>query len=264
MDNQVKQRVIGAVVLVALAVIFVPMLLEKPDSDLGPVGSNLPEQPDQAVQDRIEPLTLPEPPAESEPAMVVLDQAPDAAATAPAAAPGDTAAQAVQGAAPTIPAPTAEAPVVGEQPLPAPVTTAPLVTVPATAPVTAAPPAAAAPVPPPAATPTPAPAAPPAAAPAPVAPAQQVVPSAQPETAPKPLSGWVVQLASLSSKDNALALRERLRGLGYTAFVEEIKSAQGVLYRVRVGPELERANAESLRNRLEQQVQIKGIVTRYP
>jgi cell division septation protein DedD len=33
---------------------------------------------------------------------------------------------------------------------------------------------------------------------------------------------------------------------------------------VRVGPELERANAEKLRDRLDQQVQLKGIVTRYP
>lgn len=249
MDNQVKQRVIGAVVLVALAVIFVPMLLEKPDSDLDPVGSNLPEQPDMAVQDRIEPLTLPEPPPENEPAQVVLDQAPDMTA-APAA--GDAGMPPAEGAAPatTAPAPAAEAPAAVAQALPAPVTAAPPAAPaqpPATTPAQAVPPAAA----------------PPAAAPAPVTPAAPA-PSAQTETAAKPLSGWVVQLASLASKNNALALRERLRGLGYTAFVEEIKTAQGVLYRVRVGPELERVSADNLRNRLEQQVQIKGIVTRYP
>lgn len=254
MDNQVKQRVIGAVVLVALAVIFVPMLLEKPDSDLGPVGSNLPEQPDQVVQDRIEPLTLPEPPAEEEPAQLVLDQGPAGEANAPV----DAAAQPAQGAAPA-PAPAAEATTPVVPVLPAPVTTAPI----APAPATTAP---AAPAQPPVAETTPAApvqqAAPTPAAPAttPAAPA----PSAQTDTAAKPLSGWVVQLASLASKDNALALRERLRGLGYTAFVEETTTAQGVLYRVRVGPELERANAETLRNRLEQQVQIKGIVARYP
>ena len=268
MDNQVKQRVIGAVVLVALAVIFVPMLLEKPDSDLGPVGSNLPEQPDQTVQDRIEPLTLPEPPAEEEPAQMVLDQAP---AGAPATPAPDAATAQPQGAVPA-PAPTAEAPAPVEPALPAPVTTAPI----APAPSTATPPAVSAPAAPaaaqpPAAAPAPAApvqqAAPAAAAPAPAAPATtpaKPVPSAQTDNAAKPLSGWVVQLASLASKDNALALRERLRGLGYTAFVEEITTAQGVLYRVRVGPELERGNAETLRNRLEQQVQIKGIVARYP
>ncbi len=109
---------------------------------------------------------------------------------------------------------------------------------------------------------TPTPAAP---APAATATAPAPAPVAKPAPAPaKVLSGWVVQLASLASKSNAMALQEKLRGLGYTAFVEEIKMPQGVLYRVRVGPELERSNAENVRNRLEQQVQIKGIVTRYP
>lgn len=262
MDNQVKQRVIGAVVLVALAVIFVPMLLEKPDSDLGPVGSNLPEQPDQAVHDRIEPLTLPEPPAEDEPAQVVIDQAPEGVPGTPMMEAGpDTGAPAGGSTTPAVPAPTEEAAAPAEQSLPAPVTIQPPAS-PAAPATPATPPVAQPPVDqPPAA--APAPAAPSTATPPPVTPARPV-PSAQPETAPKPLSGWVVQLASLASKDNAMVLRERLRGHGYTAFVEEIKTPQGVLYRVRVGPELERANAETLRNRLEQQVQIKGIVTRYP
>lgn len=251
MDNQVKQRVIGAVVLVALAVIFVPMLLEKPEGELGPVGSNLPEQPEQGVQDRIEPLTLPEPPAEEEPAQLVIDPAPAGSATA---VPPDAAAPVTPPAdAPADAAPAAEA-------------TAPAVTAPAPADAATPAPSAAAPaVPAPAPQPAPVqPAAPAAAAQPPAVTPARPAPAAQSDSASKPLSGWVVQLASLASKDNALALRERLRGLGYTAFVEEVKAAQGTLYRVRVGPELERANADNLRSRLEQQVQIKGIVTRYP
>ena len=237
MDNVVKQRVIGAVVLVALAVIFVPMLLEKSEDDLGPVGGNLPEQPEQIVHDRIEPLTLPEPPPETEPAQVVLDQPPPAdATTAGAIAPGES-----QPAPTTAPltAPTAG---VAEETVTAPQPAVPFPAVPATPPA----PAAAAP----AATP-PAP-----AAPAPVA-------KAAPAPA-KALSGWVVQLVATANKTKALALQEQLRALGYTAFVEEHKTPQGVLFRVRVGPELERSNAENVRNRLEQQVQIKGMVTRYP
>lgn len=222
MDNLVKQRVIGAVVLVALAVIFVPMLLEQPEDELGPVGSNLPDKPDQIVRDRVEPLILPEPPEQSEPAQVVLD-APPADAAAPAGTPPSEPVTPPAEVAPAEPAP------------------APAPAIPTTPAEPVAPPAATAP-----------------AAPAPA-------PAAQPQTTPaQPLSGWVVQLASLASKDNALALQERLRGMGYTAFVEEVKTAQGVLFRVRVGPELERANAEKLRDRLDQQVQIKGIVTRYP
>jgi len=237
-DNTVKQRVIGAVVLVALAVIFVPMLLEKSENDLGPVGGNLPDQPDQIVNDRIEPLTLPEPPPETEPAQVVLDQPAPADATAA----GTTEPAVAMPPASADVAPTAPTPGAAEETVTAPQPEVPVPTAPAA----------------PVATPTPAA---PAPATAPVTPA----PVAQPAPAPaKVLSGWVVQLASLASKSNAMALQEKLRGLGYTAFVEEIKMPQGVLYRVRVGPELERSNAENVRNRLEQQVQIKGIVTRYP
>lgn len=262
MDNQVKQRVIGAVVLVALAVIFVPMLLEKPDSDLGPVGSNLPDQPEQSVQDRIEPLTLPEPPAEEEPAQVVIDAAPGSIATPDATAPASEGNASVAGA------PTSDAPVDAAPPAEAPAPVAPPAAGAAPAqplPAAPAPAAPAAQTPPATAAPAPsAPAAAPPAAQAPAATPTKPAPSAQAPAAAKPLSGWVVQLASLASKDNALALRERLRGQGYTAFVEELQTPQGMLYRVRVGPELERANADDLRNRLEQQVQIKGIVTRYP
>lgn len=231
MDNLVKQRVIGAVVLVALAVIFVPMLLDKPEDELGPVGSNLPARPDQSVADRIEPLTLPEPPVEVDPAQVVLDQPPEDSAAA-----GDAALAEVQQAETN----TASDPV--SEPNAAPAVTP----APTDAPATTAPPAATEPP----ATPSPAPAATP------------VTPPATAES--KTISGWVVQLAALSKQDNALALRERLRTLGYTAFVEEIKTAQGVQYRVRVGPELERTNADNLRNRLEEQVKLKGMVMKYP
>lgn len=211
MDNLVKQRVIGAIVLVALAVIFVPMLFESPEDELGPVGSNLPTEPDSIVRERIEPLTLPEPPPEPAP-QVVLEEPAD-----PSAANADAAIDAANdgGAGPTTPSQgTAAAPV----------------------------------------------APPPAAKPAPAPPA----PTTAPAPASVPQSGWIVQLASLASKDNAMALRERLRGLGYTAFVEETKTAKGVLYRVRVGPELERTAAEALRDRLRQQVDLEGMVTSYP
>jgi DedD protein len=201
------------------------MLLDKPEDALGPVGSNLPTWPDQSVADRIEPLTLPEPPVEEDPAQVVLDQP-----SADTAAAGDAAlAEAVQQSDQTAAVTEPEAPAKEAASIP-----------PATETVTE----------------------PPASAPAT---SQAPAPVAQPApAATKVLSGWVVQLAALSKQDNALALRERLRTLGYTAFVEEIKTAKGMQYRVRVGPELERTNADNLRNRLEEQVKIKGIVMKYP
>lgn len=248
MDNVVKQRVIGAVVLVALAVIFVPMLLNQSGDNLGPVGGNLPDQPEQIVHDRIEPLTLPEPPAETEPAQVVLDQpTPENAAAAPAPAIG-----APQSETPQPGTSQAGTPPATPSPAPNPTANPPLNQAPnasvAEETVTAPPPA----VPTPAA---------PVATPATPAPAAVEKPAPAPA---KALSGWVVQLVATANKTHALALREKLRALGYTAFVEETKTAQGVLFRVRVGPELERGNAEDVRNRLERQVRIKGMVTRYP
>ncbi|MBI5461149.1 MAG: SPOR domain-containing protein [Gammaproteobacteria bacterium] len=227
------------------------MLLDNSEDGLGPVGGNLPDQPEQIVHDRIEPLTLPEPPAETEPAQVVLDQA----------TPADAAAPGTDATAPT--APGAAAP----QPTPAP-TAAPTASAAPAAGVPEEPVTAPQPVVPVPAAPAPTPAAAPAPAPTP-APVAKAAPVAKPAPAPAQvktgaLSGWVVQLVASASKPKALALQEKLRALGYTAFVEETKTAQGVLFRVRVGPELERANAENVRDRLEQQVQIKGMVTRYP
>lgn len=82
MDEKLKQRLVGAAVIVALAAIFIPMILEGPDDGMGPVGSNLPPAPEYKVKDRVEPLVLPPPPeAESEPAPepATVPDAPEAA-----------------------------------------------------------------------------------------------------------------------------------------------------------------------------------------
>ena len=80
MDEKLKQRLVGAAVIVALAAIFIPMILEGPDDGMGPVGSNLPPAPEYKVKDRVEPLVLP-PPPESEPAPepAIVPVAPEAA-----------------------------------------------------------------------------------------------------------------------------------------------------------------------------------------
>jgi len=45
MDQKLKQRLTGAIVLVALAVIFVPIILEGPDDEWTPRSHSIPEQP---------------------------------------------------------------------------------------------------------------------------------------------------------------------------------------------------------------------------
>jgi len=64
MDQPLKQRLIGAAVLVALAVIFLPMLLTGPDvreAEADAVPLSMPPTPGQEFETRELPLTVPEP-----------------------------------------------------------------------------------------------------------------------------------------------------------------------------------------------------------
>lgn len=63
-DKRLKQRLIGAVVLVSLGVIFIPMLLKGPDSLDAPIfTSNIPDQPEQRKTEIIPLKPLPPRPA---------------------------------------------------------------------------------------------------------------------------------------------------------------------------------------------------------
>ncbi len=116
--------------------------------------------------------------------------------------------------------------------------------------------------------PTPAPAAKPAPAPAPAT-ATAAAPAATPAPA-KPAApagvdanglsiSWSVQLASMSNRANADNLQKTLRTQGYNAY---IRTADGV-NRVFVGPLIERAEADRLRDQLDKQQKLKGIVVRF-
>jgi len=74
MDQKTKQRLTGAIVLVALAVIFVPIILEGPDDEWTPRSHSIPEQPQMDYRASME-LGIPEqPPA-------AVDTAPPGAIT---------------------------------------------------------------------------------------------------------------------------------------------------------------------------------------
>jgi DedD protein len=47
---------------------------------------------------------------------------------------------------------------------------------------------------------------------------------------------WFVQLGAYDSQESASAMAVKVRGLGYTASVQSLPTAQGERYRVRVGP----------------------------
>jgi DedD protein len=62
--------------------------------------------------------------------------------------------------------------------------------------------------------------------------------------------GWIVQLGSFASRDNAERFASSLRSKGYAAFVAEFRGSDRVLFRVRVGPEQDRTRAEAIGARL--------------
>jgi DedD protein len=78
------------------------------------------------------------------------------------------------------------------------------------------------------------------------------------------LSAWVVQLGNFSSTENAESLNQKLRNAGYRSFVEPLKQKNTVTYRVRVGPEIKRSDADAIRDQLSKNLQLDGIVVRYP
>ena len=211
LDKAYKQRMVGALVLVALAVIFLPMLFSRQDEQRQ-VVVEAPAAPQASAmpQVQMEQVAVPEPQA-----------------------------------LPQEPVPTDEE--VAEE-------TAPAAPIAPAAPVPAAPIAIAKPAAPPAvAKPTPAPAQPIAA------------PATKPDTTQSRVDAnglsvsWSVQLASLSSRASAESLQKTLRSQGYNAY---IRSADGK-NRVFVGPLIERAEADRLRDLLSRQQNLKGFVVRF-
>ncbi|MBC3366410.1 SPOR domain-containing protein [Pseudomonas sp. SWRI154] len=221
LDKAYKQRMVGALVLVALAVIFLPMLFSRQDEQRqvtvdAPSAPQAPSVP--PVQ--VEPVAVPEPQA--------LPQE-------PVPSDAELAEQSVDPAAPAASTPTAPA-------------------------STAAAPAPAAPAKP-AVVPTPVPAAP-AIKPAPT---QPITAAPKPDTTQSRVDAnglsvsWSVQLASLTSRESAEKLQKNLRSQGYNAY---IRSADGK-NRVFVGPLIERAEADRLRDLLNRQQNLKGFVVRF-
>lgn len=214
LDKAYKQRMVGALVLVALAVIFLPMLFSRQDEQRQvTVDAPAAPQAPAVAQIQMETVAVPEP--------QVLPQEP---------VPSDD--EVAEQAAPT-------APIASAAPAPSP------------APV--AKPVAPAPAPAPVVKPSTAPAQPIAAL------------SAKPDTTQSRVDAnglsvsWSVQLASLSSRASAESLQKTLRSQGYNAY---IRSADGK-NRVFVGPLIERAEADRLRDLLSRQQNLKGFVVRF-
>lgn len=194
MDRGLIQRMVGALVLIALAVIFVPMLFNRED-DARRVEVDAPAMPQTPVMPDVElqPVEVPEPAAEPFPEeFEIIEEGSEAKPETP----------------------------------PEPITAPPVATEPA---------------------------------PAPPAETQPPAKSEQHLDAANLPVSWSIQLASLSNRESAEALTAKLRSQGYNAYLRTFEG----MNRVFVGPLVERAEANRLRDVLERQQKLKGFVVRF-
>lgn len=337
MDTALKQRLIGAVVLVALAVIFLPMLVKgpAPDSGVSDVPLDVPPAADGEYETRELPLVTPgNAPAtgavglQGQVAAPAAEPAPTTGTLQPAATAGGNfavsfGAYATQADADAVLARVKQAKLPGfvepatingkpafrvrvgpyaDRPqaeaarldaikirgdvnaqvvtLDAPVATpAATPSAPPTSVATAAPAAPAVTtqaLPPEPAKPAPKPAVtesrpvattPVDTKPVPAPAAKPVAPAPKPAEAPKPAAsgtGFAVQLGAFSNVADANGLRDRARGAGFSAFVEQVRTDKGTLSRVRVGPVANRADADRLKAQVASKIGVDGMVRPHP
>ena len=85
-------------------------------------------------------------------------------------------------------------------------------------------------------------------------------------TVPSPRAGvaaWTVQLGSFANDANAKRLIEKLRADGYPAYLQRQAGADATEFKVRVGPQIRRDEAEKVLLQLQQKFALKGMLLRY-
>ncbi len=85
--------------------------------------------------------------------------------------------------------------------------------------------------------------------------------SAPVSTPSDPLVRWVVQVGSFSNLKSAEDLVTKLRLAGLSAFSEKVTSATGTVYKVRIGPELDREKATELARKVKAEHKLDTFVT---
>lgn len=174
MEERLKQRLLGGAVLVALVVIFVPMLIDEPVDSKVVSDHQIPPKPE-AIEEKM-PSILPPPPAET-----VVPAADSSARTATSR---------------RAPAPRAEKkPAKSDKPSP---------------------------------------------------------------------SAWMIQVASLTVKENAEKLVAELKKVELPALLERVEVDGKRHYRVRVGPEVDHKTALSMAERIKRDFKLTPKVLRYP
>ncbi|MEO1595448.1 MAG: SPOR domain-containing protein [Pseudomonadota bacterium] len=232
MERPAKERLIGAVVIVTVAWLLIPVFLDEGGDDSDAVVSRELALPDSDAAGgatlRRETVTLTEPEDDassvSEPEAAPVTELPLPQGADTTAARDDT-------TAPETSAPEVETPTDPEPP--------PVVT-----------------------TPTPRDAEPTEA----VVAAPEPVPETRPQPATAAGDGqlWAVQVGSFSNRENAQRLASELRGQGLLAFLSQVESGGRTLHRVRVGPQASRAEASAVAAELTASGQGSAAVVPHP
>jgi DedD protein len=76
--------------------------------------------------------------------------------------------------------------------------------------------------------------------------------------------GWAVQLAAMSGQNDANALRDKLRANGFDGFVDSVQAGGKQLWRVRAGPQTQRADAQRVHDQIKAKLGIDGNVVSVP
>lgn len=267
MDKRLKQRLIGATVLVVLAIIIIPELLREPAEQRAPVvTTDMPPRPQEPESPsltislpsaRPPESAIPERPPVAEEDFPMSEQSPSF--EQPDASSTDRSAQ--QETAPAVP-PQATP----EPPQPKGAAIAPRQSVEEQEPE-------------PSRSAQPSPERPATTAKASPAEASRTDPqlpeleliarssgsgyiSSTPASSPQSSaeSGWAVQVGSFSVEKNAYQLRNRLHARDFPVSVERVVVKGRTLHRVRVGPQASRAESETIRERLRREANIEGQV----
>jgi len=77
-------------------------------------------------------------------------------------------------------------------------------------------------------------------------------------------TGFAVQVGSFIGENNAVAETRRLQQLGFEAFRFSEVVGERQIWRVRVGPVGDRAAAEALLRRVDEQAEVEGLVVSHP
>jgi DedD protein len=74
------------------------------------------------------------------------------------------------------------------------------------------------------------------------------------------MNRWFLQVGIFSQRSNAVLLQNTIRKQGYPVKITEVIAENGPLYRVKVGPELDKKRAEDMKEKIDKLNNIKSIL----